>query len=161
TMVNLPEFDLLGTPRPQGLPDIGAYETAPLAPGPDPGPDPDPGTDPDPGPDPVLDPTDGLEADPWTAGVNALVLRGTSGDDPIVGGSGTDSLDGGAGCDLVIASALAYDSADPALKTLALTWSTGGPYARKTTSLSQSLLIAIQGDAEPDTLSGGPSTDWL
>ena len=78
TTANMPEADLLGAPRPQDLPDIGAYERA--ADSTDPGPDPDP----DPGEEPVLDPSAGLEPDPWNAAVNALVVTGTSGDDTIV-----------------------------------------------------------------------------
>jgi hypothetical protein len=75
TTSNLPVADLVGSPRPVGAPDIGAYESPDGAPGPNPGPTPNPAT-----------PTAAPEADPWTAGVNALVLRGTSADDTIVVG---------------------------------------------------------------------------
>jgi Ca2+-binding RTX toxin-like protein len=81
TTEHLPVSDIAGSPRPVGAPDIGAYESATGSPVPDPGPDPDP--TPGPTPDPGT-PTAALEADPWTAGVTALVIRGTLADDTIL-----------------------------------------------------------------------------
>ena len=63
--------------------DIDAYERTDGSPDPNPTPDPDP--TPDPAPGEVA--TAAVEADPFVPGTNALIVRGTSGDDQITIGT--------------------------------------------------------------------------
>jgi Ca2+-binding RTX toxin-like protein len=103
---------------------------------------------------------------------NANVLRGGTGRNIIIGGGGPDQIFGGGGDNILIGGTTTYDTNRPALDALFLEWTDPTlTIGQRTQALKKGIVVGGQtyalnkstvfADNAPDSLIGGPGSNWF